>query len=98
MMLRLAPKALVDLDKIVNYLDQESPSAADGFERRLQELFDALKASPHIGRRSSRRLIRIINTKPYPYLVFYRPGRAEILILRIMHGARNPRSMPARPG
>lgn len=38
-----------------------------------------------------------MNTEPYPYLVYYRVLRAEIEIVAIRHGARNPRSMPARP-
>lgn len=96
-MLRIAPEALVDLDRIVRYLDNESPSATDGFERRLQELFTTIKSNPYIGRATNRRQVRFINTKPYPYLVFYQVHSSETRVLRIVHGARNPKSMPARP-
>lgn len=97
MMFRIAPEALVDIEMIADYLAIESPSAASGFERRLQELFTTIKGNPNIGRPTFRRQIRFMNTNPYPYLVFYRVRGEEISVLRVMHGARRPRSMPARP-
>ena len=52
---------------------------------------------PLAGRATNRRHTRLVNTAPYPYLVFYRILRDEIEIVAIRHGARSPRSMPARP-
>jgi len=97
MMLRIAPEALADIDGIASYLSNESRSASDGFERRIAELFEIIKGNRHIGRATNRRPVRFVNTRPYPYLMFYRVEPSEVRVLRIMHGARNPKSMPARP-
>jgi plasmid stabilization system protein ParE len=96
-MFRIAPEALIEIGKIAEYLTVQSPSAADGFERRLDELFTTIEGSPHVGRATNRRHIRLMNTNPYPYLIFYRVRGDDISVLRVIHGARNPRSMPARP-
>jgi plasmid stabilization system protein ParE len=37
-----------------------------------------------------------VNTGKFPYLIFYEIFDAEVVIMRILHGARDPRSMPAR--
>lgn len=52
---------------------------------------------PMTGRETNKPGVRIKNTHPYPYIVFYRVKKMEVVMIRLRHGARNPRSMPARP-
>lgn len=33
----------------------------------------------------------------YPYLVFFEPFEDHVVIMRIIHGARDPETLPARP-
>lgn len=42
--------------------------------------------------------VRRIVVTPYPYLVFYEVTDAEVLILAIRHGARDPDAMPGAGG
>jgi toxin ParE1/3/4 len=97
MKVRIAPRASREIDAVLDYLSNESPSAAVGFANRLDEVLVKIAHHPLSGRATHRPLTRMANTTPYPYLVFYRTLRHEIEIVAIRHGARNPKSMPARP-
>jgi plasmid stabilization system protein ParE len=97
MKFRLAKAAAADVRTILEYLATESILAKANFEARLERVFANLREQPMIGRQTDRRGIRMTNTHPFPYLVYYRASPSEILILRVLHGARSPRSMPARP-
>ncbi|SMH50631.1 type II toxin-antitoxin system RelE/ParE family toxin [Mesorhizobium australicum] len=97
MKVRIAPRASREIDAILDYLAVESPSAEVGFATRLDEVLMTIASYPLAGRATNRRHTRLMNTEPYPYLVYYRALRAEIEIVAIRHGARDPRSMPARP-
>ena len=97
MKFRLTVAAAADVQSISAYLSAESPTARLGFEARLAQVFLNIREYPLTGRLTDRPQIRIVNTHPYPYIIYYRVGRMEILVVRILHGARNPRAMPARP-
>jgi toxin ParE1/3/4 len=88
---RLAPQARADLDQIWDYIFKETggEAAADSTIDMIVERFLLLAKWPRIGRRRDdlRRGLR-----SYPagnYLIFYRLYRAEIVILRILHGRRD---------
>jgi toxin ParE1/3/4 len=64
---------------------------------RIDAVLSVLAENPGLGRKTRRSKIRFMNTHPYPYLIFYRVSAEEVEVIAIRHGARNPRSMPARP-
>ena len=97
MAFHVTPATLAEIDSILRYLKQESPKAAQRFDARLHEVFRSIEAHPLAGRRTNKPKLRLVNTHPYPYLVFYRLRGADIDIVAVRHGARNPRGMPARP-
>ena len=97
MAFHVTPEALADIDSIMEYLKRESPKTAQRFDTRLHEVFRSIEEHPSAGRRTNKPQLRLVNTRPYPYLVFYRLRRADVVVLAVRHGARNPRSMPARP-
>ena len=97
MKFRLAKAAAADARSIIEYLATESVLAKTHFETRLDQVFANIREQPMIGRRTDKQDIRMTNTHPFPYLVYYRARPSEIFVLRILHDARNPRSMPARP-
>jgi plasmid stabilization system protein ParE len=95
--LRVSRGAFRELEAIFEYLAADAPSAAKGFERRLSEIFYRIRQYPLSGRLTDIPDVRCSNTNPYPFLVFYRIQPHLVTIVAIRHGARNPRSMPARP-
>lgn len=97
MKVRLTKAASADIRTIYDYLASESPLARMRFEERLEEIMVDIRDFPATGHQSNKSGVRIKNTHPYPYLVFYRVKPSEVLVVRVRHGARNPKSMPARP-
>ncbi|MGQ2909012.1 MAG: type II toxin-antitoxin system RelE/ParE family toxin [Aliihoeflea sp.] len=94
---RLSPAALEDLDGILRFLASQSPSAAAGFRDKFKQIRQLLGVYPHGGRRTDQENLRYVNARPYPYLVFYDVIDGQAVIQRLIHGARNPLSMPGRP-
>jgi plasmid stabilization system protein ParE len=94
---RLSPAALHDIEEILQFLSMRSAYAASGFRKRFSELRRLVGQYPHGGRQTEHDGLRYLNTDPYPYLIFYELTDGEVMILRIMHGARDPRAMPGRP-
>lgn len=93
---RVTPQGASDLDRTLTYLRGESPQAAENFRARFSEILEQLtKFDTSRSTRDPR--YRILNTHPFPYLIFLRRRGQKIEIVAIRHGARNPRSMPARP-
>lgn len=97
MAFHVTPATLAEIAAILSYLKQESPRAAQRFEVRLNEVFRSIEAHPLAGRTTNKPKLRSVNTHPFPYLVFYRVLAADITVIAVRHGARNPRGMPARP-
>jgi toxin ParE1/3/4 len=97
MKVRIAPRASREVDAILDYLACQSPSAVAGFAARLDGVLVGIAEFPWTGRVTNRANIRFINTSPYPYLVFYRVSRVVVEVVAVRHGARNPKSMPAKP-
>jgi toxin ParE1/3/4 len=93
---RLAPAALQDVEEALAFLWSRSPSAAAGFADRFRRLRQLLGAHPSGGRRTDQENLRCINLRPYSYLIFYEVIDGEVVIQRLLHGARDPRAMPAR--
>ncbi len=94
---RLAALAIKDIDGILGSLARDSPTAANGFRVKIAEVRSFIEQFPESGRKTRRAGIRVVNSGRYPYLWFYRIFPTEIVILRVIHGARNPRGMPAKP-
>jgi toxin ParE1/3/4 len=49
-----------------------------------------LQERPYAGRATSRPGVRRLPTNPYPYLIDYRVGENEIVVLRFRHSVRRP--------
>jgi plasmid stabilization system protein ParE len=94
---RLAPSAITDIEAILQHLMVESPTGAIAVAARFDEVFRGIEDFPGFGKRTDRKGIRWTNTHPYPYLIFYKTSPSLTEIVAVRHGARNPRSMPARP-
>jgi toxin ParE1/3/4 len=92
--LRYTLPALADLASILDHIAAHSPQGARRIQARIQTIIDLLLLHPHIGTRTDDPAIRRLTTPPYPYLVFYEPTEAEIIIHAVRHAARDPSGMP----
>lgn len=90
MSVRYTRRALRQLDEILDYIEARSPQGADNVKRRLQAVVQLLAEHPNVGRATSRASIRRIVVRPYPYVIFYRPDSAGIVIHGVRHAARRP--------
>lgn len=89
---KLLPVAYSDLDEIFDYILVENPKAAgeilDGIMdslRRLENYPDS--GAPLLDRSLKKFNFRMVITGPY--IAFYRFIDDQILVYRILHGARN---------
>jgi toxin ParE1/3/4 len=83
-----------DLRKVVEYVANEDPAAAERFGLALIAQAEALAQAPHIGMQMPERP----GTRFFPigsYLIIYRADEATrtVRILRFWHGARRKRPL-----
>lgn len=90
--IRLLPIALNDARAILTFLAGERLVAAEAFAEKLQETWGLLARAPQLGRICrdpglSRKGYRSLVVREY--LVFYVVRDDEVVVHRILHGARN---------
>jgi plasmid stabilization system protein ParE len=89
---RLTRKAENDLRVILAFVEEQRPVAADRLAARFTEAAGHLSMNPRLGKvpavaRLSRRGFRCLVVEEY--LCFYKITTREVLIHRVIHGARN---------
>jgi toxin ParE1/3/4 len=97
MRLRKTAIAEQDLLAIWDYIAPDSPGAANRFLQRLGDRFQSLLRNPLSGESQDRFRIGLRSVVEGNYIVFYEPRPNEILIYRILHGARNWEELLANP-
>ena len=94
---RFTPHALSDLFDIWSYIAQDNLEAADRVERAIYEACEMLALSPLAGtvRKDLTTLpVRFWLVPQFPnYFIVYDPGAKPLEVIRILHRARNIRSM-----
>ncbi len=89
------PRAPRDLADLATYIGQSNPAAAARFLDSAEETLALLAESPYIGSpwESDHRRCRDLRCWPvrgFPnHLVFYRPVRGGIDLIRVLHAARD---------
>lgn len=92
--LRFTPKALAELDEILDGIAEKSPPGAGRVGARMKTMMGLLLDYPTAGQRTSIGTMRRVLVTPYPYLIFYEASETEVIITGIRHAARDPRTMP----
>jgi toxin ParE1/3/4 len=87
---RYTRRALVQIDKVISYVEERSPRGAAHIRDRIATLVTLLQEHPHAGRTTTRPNVRRVFAQPYPYLMDYRVVGDEIVILRFRHTSRRP--------
>ena len=91
----ISPEALQDMSDIHNYIGMDDPDAADRVESAFEANVDLLATQPEIGQLMPRlRGLHIWVVTEFPnYLIFYRQRDGMVEIVRLLHGARDLRSI-----
>lgn len=94
---RLTPSAENDLFEIWCYIARDSTHAANRVEEAIHDACAFLVRAPRAGQQRpdlTRRALRFWTVSPFKkYLVIYDPDTRPLRVLRILHGARNVRTL-----
>ena len=85
MKLRWLSAALVQLDRVYEYIAQENPEAARHVFVRIRKATERLKRFPQSGRAGHLQGTREIVVTGLPYVVVYRITGDTVEILRVFH-------------
>ena len=85
-----APRALLDLIGIENYLMPRSPGGSRKVLAAIKVAIEDLRGFPKIGIPIDAEGRYRLPLGKYPYVVFYRIDGADVFILHIRHTARRP--------
>jgi toxin ParE1/3/4 len=79
-----------DLFEVSLYIaENRGTAAAERFIDTMNEKFQLLAKSPQLGRRREELAPRLRSLPVGKYVIFYRPISDGILIVRVLHGARD---------
>jgi toxin ParE1/3/4 len=78
-----------DYVDIWNDIAQDNPDAADDLLRSFDQKVTLLSDFPHLGRARPELRPRLRSIAVGNYVLFYRPLRGGIELLRVLHGARD---------
>ena len=92
MRLRVTRRAATQIEKALEYIEAESPQGANDVRERIQTLFRLLTQHPYAGQATDLPGVRRLTLSPYPYLIFYRVTDSEVIVQRMRHTSRQPRS------
>jgi len=88
MNVRWSPEAAADFGRIVEYIRQQNPSAADRVAHSLYDSVASLESFPNRGRQGRMADTRELVLAPLPFIVVYRVKRDVVEIARVLHGSQ----------
>lgn len=85
-----APRALRDVDEILAYIQERSPSGAHNVSVAIERAVEACALNPRSGTRTDEPDVYRHPLRKYRYTIFYRvPSNADAVeVVRVVHGAR----------
>ena len=96
---RISRRADMDLTAICNYIAHDNPVAAEQLDERIHQEIQFLARFPGVGHtradvRDKRYLFRAVGN----YVIAYRVEGKELIVVRVLHGARDFRKLFSRGG
>jgi len=88
MRVRYGTTASADLGDILSYLIERNPQAAAKIGATIETTVARIAAYPQSSALSDEPRVRMTPVGRYPYLIFYIVEQDEVLIVRVLHGAR----------
>jgi toxin ParE1/3/4 len=86
---KISPLAETDLIDIAIHISVENPPASEEFLRGMDDKFSILLSQPEMGRQRKELGENLRSLAFNNYVVFYDPRPEGILIVRVLHGARD---------
>ena len=86
---RFTPLAARDLEEIVTYLAARNPAAAARLLDDVTERLKGLAAMPLSGRKREELSSSLRSVPVGGYVIFYQPVEEGVIVVRILHGARD---------
>lgn len=90
MKLRYTQTALRQIDGVLEHVQTHSPQGAARLRSRILASLSLICDHPNAGQITNRHDLRRVVLTPYPYVLFYRIGKNEIIVMRFRHTARKP--------
>ena len=94
--IRLLRIAEENFTEIVKFIADDNPTAAEAIANKIEKNLELLSDNPHLGRIPRDEEIRNLGYRyiiVQNYIIFYTIEDRTILIHRILHGARNYKSL-----
>jgi len=94
--IRFLKIAEVDFTEIVAYISADNPSAANTLALKIEKNIELLSFNPHLGRIPRDEEIKNLGYRyiiVQNYIIFYTIEDKTILIHRVLHGARNYKTL-----
>lgn len=88
MKVRYSATAAADLGDILDYLTERNPRAAAKIGATIEATADRIAVYPESSPITDEPPVRMTPVGRYPYLIIYIVERDEVLIVRVLHGAR----------
>jgi addiction module RelE/StbE family toxin len=88
MQLRWTEEAANDLERIADYLSQNTPGRAQELVQRIYDAPASLLTFPNRGRPGKVRGTRELVLRALPYVVVYAVREDAVVVVRILHGAQ----------
>lgn len=88
-LIRIKPRAKADLAEIWRYIAIDSDAVADTFIATLHAKFQVIANSPNIGRARDALAVGVRSFPVGRYVVFYRVLSDAVVIIRVLHSARD---------
>jgi len=82
-------RAHLDLVEIGRHIAEQNPAAADRWLDTIDEKCRRLAQMPELGRKRSDLAPELRGLPVGNYVIFYRPIRNGIEVIRVLHGARD---------
>jgi len=82
-------QAELDLVEIWSYIADDNPDAADRLLAEIDEVCATLADAPHAGRLREDLATNLRSLPVGNYVVLYRPRADGIIVIRVLHGARD---------
>ncbi len=89
MKLAVTAQARQDLLEIEEYIGKDNAKEAAVFVQRLTERFAELMESPGIGRKRDYLAEGMRSSRVGDYLIFYRVQGEKLVVIHVLHGARD---------
>jgi plasmid stabilization system protein ParE len=85
------PRARDDIREILDYLNLQSPTAAEHVRQSIVATLNLLAQRPHVGIRNAKAPeLRSFLVSRCPYRIHYLVEKADLWIVHIRHSARRP--------